>query len=342
MASLWAKGFADAGHNVVLVIGDDKSPITYTVPDCVKICSIASYKPTAPVRYLERLFKLRKLVVKENPDVILGILGRALWAKFVTLDRKTPIINTEHNTFERPDSAPMSSKMKFDKFWVNKLYDKVTLLTQADSDFIGRRLKNTVVLPNPTAFKPASVDILKQKKNIILAAGRLDAGHSKGFDVLIKAFGMTSNNWSLQIAGSGKPESFRKYRELAKACGVEDRVEFLGFVDEPLPLYQQASIFVLSSRYEGFGMVLVEAMSQGCACVACDYKGRQSEIITSEDEGLVCPPDDCRALAKSIDRVIYDEELRFKMQKGAIERSKYYSVKNTTQRWEEIFKALKK
>ena len=345
VASLWAKGFAEAGHNVYLVIGDDKSPITYTVPESVKICSIASYKPFSPFRYLDRLHKLRKLVVKENPDVILGILGRALWAKIVTFDRKIPIINTEHNSFERPASAPMSWSTRFDKFQKNRIYDKVTVLTQADKEFIGDRLKNVVVLPNPLAFEPTDMSMLESKKKIVLAAGRLNVWHYKGFDNLIKAWGLIHNkypDWKLKILGSGKDKDYEYLKILAKENGVENSLELLGFIEDPVPCYQEASIFVLSSRYEGFGMVLIEAMSQGCACVACDYKGRQSEIITNENEGLVCPPDDYQTLAETIQRAILDDDLRLRIQKGAINRSYYYSVENTTMRWEKIFQDLRK
>lgn len=344
VASLWARGFAEVGHNVFLVIGDDISPVTYTVPESVKIRSIASYKPLSPLRYIDRLHKLRKLVVKENPDVILGILGRALWAKMVTMDKKIPIINTEHNSFERPASAPMSRSVEFDKFQKNKLYDKVTVLTQADKDFIGNRLKNVVVLPNPLAFEPIEVSKIEVKKKIILAAGRLNVWHTKGFDNLIKAWGLIQKkypDWKLRIIGSGKERDYDYLNNLAKQNGVENALELAGFIDDPVPCYREASVFVLSSRYEGFGMVLIEAMSQGCACVACDYKGRQSEIITNENEGFVCPPDDYIDLAKALDRVLSDDELRHKIQLGAIKRSEFYSVENTTKRWEEIFKDLK-
>ncbi len=345
VASLWARGFAEKGYNVCLIIGDDKSPITYTVPNNVRILSIASYKKFAAVRYLDRLFKLRRLVKIENPDVIIGILGRSLWAKIVTFDRKTIIINTEHNSFERPESAVMPKRVWFDKFIVNKIYDRVTVLTQADQDFIGKRLNNTSVLPNPLAFQPCEESDIKKKQKIVLAAGRLNAWHVKGFDNLIKAWsaiGDEKAGWKLRIIGGGKEKDLNYLKKLASENDVEDTVEFAGFIDNPVSEYQQASVFVLSSRYEGFGMVLIEAMSQGCACVACDFKGRQSEIITNENEGLVCPPDDYVALSQAIEQVVSDDELRYKLQRGAIERSKYYSVENTTKRWEEIIDTMKK
>ena len=92
----------------------------------------------------------------------------------------------------------------------------------------------------------------------------------------------------------------------------------------------------MSSRYEGFGMVLIEAMSQGCACIACDYKGRQSEIIQNDSQGIICPVEDVDSLASAIERMILDKSYREKCQYNAIERSKFYSLDNTMDRWETI------
>ena len=146
-------------------------------------------------------------------------------------------------------------------------------------------------MPNPLGLQP--VNDIPHKQNIILAVGRLDDWHVKGFDVLIRAwarvvssfkFLVSTDGWKLQIAGTGSEESLNYLKQLCKENGVEDSVEFLGFRKDVEKLYQEASIYVLSSRYEGFGLVLIEAMSQGCACVACDYKGRQREIIAPEED----------------------------------------------------------
>ena len=203
-----------------------------------------------------------------------------------------PVVATEHDSFERPISAPLHKVEYFTKFWINKLYDTVTVLTEADTKAIGSRLNNVVVMPNPLSLVPAKS--IPVKENVVLAAGRLDAWHYKGFDNLIKAWGLLKkrehdiifsnkdNNivrWKLRIAGVGGDERLNYLKNLCKENEVEDSVEFLGFVNDMQSLYQRSSVFVLSSRYEGFGLVLIEAMSQGCAPVACDYKGRQREII---------------------------------------------------------------
>ena len=85
-------------------------------------------------------------------------------------------------------------------------------------------------------------------------------------------------------------------------------------------------------------MVLIEAMSQGCACVACDYKGRQREIITSDNYGLLCPSNDANALAESLERMMTDDDYRHLVQKNAPERAKYYSLDNVMKRWNTIMK----
>ena len=145
-------------------------------------------------------------------------------------------------------------------------------------------------------------------------------------------------------------------KELAKECGVEDLVRFLGFCNDVVPLYRRSKIFVLSSRYEGFGLVLIEAMSQGCACVACDYKGRQREIFEELKDGrieelksgsyevckngILCPPDDVEALTNSLMKMISDANYRHVVQMNVIERSKYYSLENTMGRWENYLNSI--
>ena len=349
VAALWATGFTQLGYEVGMVLSCKKhTPITYTVPNSVKMYNLVGNEQVAWVAnklhrrlHIDHYYirRLRAVLKEFQPDIAIGVLQPwAEWARKASVGMNIKIVNTEHNSFERPKSAPMTSSERKKKFDWNKRYDQVTVLTQADKDLVKSQLDNVAVLPNPLAFEP--VKTVPQKEKIILAAGRLDAGHYKGFDILIKAFGMTSNDWSLQIAGGGSPKSIAKYKALAKECGVADRIQFMGYISNPVPLYQQASIFVLSSRYEGFGMVLIEAMSQGCAPIACDYKGRQREIITTDEEGVICPVDDAETLAKAIDKMISDDEYRHRVQANAIERSKYYSLENIKDRWERIFQSI--
>ncbi len=200
------------------------------------------------------------------------------------------------------------------------------------------------------------------------------------------------SHWWLKIAGDGKQESFEYLMNLlpdgewvfndndkhsntknteekgintdklnSQKSGVwrseKYHIEFLGFRKDIEELYKKSSIFVLSSRYEGFGLVLIEAMSQGCACVACDYKGRQAEILSpsgderrkTKDEtsgieitenGILCEPDDVEALASALKKMMKDENYQKQVQRNAVERSKFYDIEHTMNRWEEYLEKI--
>ena len=346
VAALWATGFS-IKNDVTVLINDNSSPITYKIPENVRIVSIASDKTNRLQRYFDSINKLRKIILKDNPDLIIGVLSsRLIWAKVFASFKSVPVISTEHNAFERPHCAPLSKKEKWNKFYLNKIYNGVTVLTEADKSIINHRLKKVRVLPNPCTFTPTSYISLEKKEKIILASGRLNVWHYKGFDILLKAWSIAykelDKEWKLVIAGQGDPESSDLLIKLTKELSIESSVKFIGYVSDILPWYERSSVFVLSSRYEGFGMVLLEAMSQGCACIACDYKGRQKEILGEPEAGLIVEPENIDNLAKAIVRVCNDREYRLKIQKLGIERSRFFSLEKIMNRWDDIISGFVK
>ena len=401
---LLANGFAARSHDVY-IITNLHDAVDYDVDTNVRVLNMVSLTNNKVVKWFGAIRNLRRYVKKNNPDAVIGIMQLSSFiSRVACLGTKTKVVMTEHYAFDRSPFASMAIMEKFTKFHVNKIYDKVTVLTQEDKHIIGDRLNNVEVVPNPLSLE--TVDILPYKGNVVLAVGRLDAWHVKGFDVLIKSFGKLLNGskvaeprskfksksiafkireegWKLQIAGTGSEESLNYLKRLCKENGLEDSVEFLGFRKDVEKLYQDASIFVLSSRYEGFGLVLIEAMSRGCACIACDYKGRQREIMSPTptlprrkgessiesqslgnrnlnpdarlcrfrsydgertrnlpveacETGILCEPDNVEALTDAMAKMIMDDEYRESVRKNAIERSKYYSIENTMNRWESL------
>lgn len=346
---LLAKGLMERGHEVH-IITDLHVPVVYEVDERIPVSNMVPESKNKVVRWLGAIGNLRRLVKDHQPDIVIGIMQlSAFVSRIACLGTKTHVIMTEHDSFERPASAPMPKAERLCKFYLNRIYECVTVITQADKDFIGDRLKHVVVMPNPLLLEP--VKEIPQKENIVLAAGRIDAWHYKGFDVLIRAWSSTvkgekrivnSEGWRLKIAGAGSEESLGYLRQLCRENEVEDYVDFLGHVKDMESLYRQASIFVLSSRYEGFGLVLIEAMSQGCACVACDYKGRQKNIIGEERNGLLCLPEDVDQLAEKMRILIADDKLRGDMMRQAVERSKTYNLSNIINRWGHLLSILSK
>ena len=232
-------------------------------------------------------------------------------------------------------------KIETNKFKTNLLYDYVTVLTQADVDYIGDRLPHVSVLPNPLVFD--QIDYSPKRKKQILAVGRLDGWFVKGFDLLIKAFGKIANKfpeWELCIMGNGSDETINMLQNLAAESGIVKNFKILPFQSDPLPVYRESEVFCLSSRYEGFGLVLVEAMSQGCACVACDFKGRQREIINDDTCGITCEAGDIDALANALQKMLGDAAYRKSAGKAAIERSKHYNLDKIMEYWDNIIQRL--
>ncbi len=402
VAANLANGFNCYGYKVIVVTNLFEK-VNYSLQKGILLESLVATNKNKFRKWGSSLYLLRKQIKKHQPDIIIGIMPTcSLIAKIATIGLHIPIIATEHNSFERPENAPLNKAEKFSKFYLNKLYKNITVLTEADKTVIGTRLKNVTVMPNPLFLTP--INDIPPKNNIVLAAGRVDDWHYKGFDVLFHAWkslyhdndDKNLRDWWLMIAGAGKQESFEYLKGLLpdgrwvfndnvnynenhlntknteeKGVDTDKRnlqksgvwrsekyhIEFLGFQKNIEKLYQDASIFVLSSRYEGFGLVLIEAMSQGCAPIACDYKGRQREIINPNPtqplregvnnssleickNGLLCRPDNVEVLADAIKKMIEDDEYRENVRRNAIELSKYYSIKNTIDRWGKLFQNI--
>lgn len=356
VASLWITGFCERGYDVGVVFDCKRDTVmSYQVPEMITKYNVYGNNFTGWVankfhRVLHLDFyyilKLRRIFLDYRPDIVIGVIQPwAEWARKASKGLNIKIINTEHNAFERPQDAlynPMTQRLYMEKFEYNRLYDHVTLLTEADKRCVDGILNNVSVLPNPLTYKPAPKVPAKDK--IILAAGRLDAWHAKGFDILIKAWSGIADSypeWRLQIAGDSTAGKGRRYLErIAAETGISDRLEFIGYQSDMLPIYQRSAIFVMASRYEGFGMVLIEAMSQGCACVSCDYKGRQREIITSDNEGIICPQEGVKSLTRAIRQLIDDNNYREIVQRNGIERSKHYELENIMGMWDDIIRKV--
>lgn len=340
VAASLANGFIASGHKVSLIYGMEQG-VSFHLSEQIKQKELFGSHKYRLTKWIDGIFRLRKNIKSERPDVVIGVLPLCSFlARIASIGLNIPVIATEHNSFERPASAPMSMGEKWAKFYLNKIYKWLTVITEADKKVIGDRLNNVIAMPNPLFLSPINENMPKEK--IVLAAGRIDNWHYKGFDNLLKAWSIVMQDqslkkaWRLQIAGAYRSVQNKEYLEkIAKDGRCADSVEFLGFQEGMQSLYQRSEIFVLSSRYEGFGLVALEAMSQGCAVIACDYKGRQREFIHS-GEGALCNPEDVEELAETLKWIMIDEEERRRLQQNAVIRSKEYALPKVIERWERL------
>ena len=338
VAAQLARGFVMRGNDVV-VVTKTVARQSYIMDEEFKLYNLFPETNNKLQKFWGSVRLLRNYIKKETPDIVIGVMFYAAHTSLLaSIGTKVPVIMCEHNPFQRINTEPTPIIDILDHFVLDKFYPKVTVLTQADYDFIHRWLPQAVVMPNPCPF-PVWKDVPKKEK-IILAAGRMNNWHYKGFDVLIKTWKLVAPKypeWKLLLAGTGAPKDIEFLKNLARQEKVIDRMEFLGFCDNMQELYQRSEVFLLSSRSEGLPMVVIEAMSQGCACVATDFKGRTKEIITNESEGLLCEPENVEALAANLDYMLSHDEYRHNVQKNAIERSKFYSTDNIIDKWENVF-----
>lgn len=343
VVSVLANHFASMGFrsSVAVVRGDSVYPLADGVA-LRRMYQEEEFAGTLWNKIWRRLVyapRLWSLVVQERPDVVIPVHGGGWNGQFVLLCwlLRIKVIAAEHISWT---VGRHQWGRWFERRIIYRLADAVTVLTEADKAYYAQYLPRVVKIPNPLSFDTASVE--EGRGQTILAVGRLDSWHHKGFDTLLEVFALVHPSipgWRLQIAGAGT--TGRKYLEsLAKKLGVAEWVDFVGFQQDVASLMRRTEIFVLSSRFEGFPMVLLEAMSQGCACISFNCRSGPSDIIKSNEDGILIPDQDKVAMAEGLTRLMQDQQLRSTLGRAAIKKARHYSVDVVGSCWLSLFKSI--
>jgi glycosyltransferase involved in cell wall biosynthesis len=296
-----------------------------------------------PVKYLKSYIGGIKSVVKKvNPDVILvcddGLKGFFLP---MILRKPCPMVYERHvskviSLGENPST--MKKLMGAAQFKLmnrlGKTFDRFVVLTNDNKK--EWRLKNLAVISNPLSFYPAQSSALTQKK--VIAVGR--QAHQKGFDRLLKSWETVQQkhpDWTLEIYGTRIPS--QRIPEQAKEAGLHT-VSFFEPVKDIESKYLESSVFAFPSRFEGFGMVLIEAMACGVPCVSFDCPCGPADIINDGQDGFLVKNDDIETFTNRLLRLIEDENLRLSMGKNAKQNVKRYLPEAIVPQWDALFKTL--
>lgn len=191
---------------------------------------------------------------------------------------------------------------------------------------------------------PNAVHSLKQKPStcaskIAVAAGRFRT--QKGFDMLIPAFRRAVADfpdWQLRVYGWG--EKHAELRRLIEKHHMYNHIFLMGMTDQLDEELAKASMYVLSSRFEGLPMVMIEAMSHGLPVVSFDCPTGPADVITDGKEGLLVPPRDVGGLARAMKTLMADEGLRAEMGDAALMTVQGYSPEAIHAQWTELFEEL--
>jgi glycosyltransferase involved in cell wall biosynthesis len=214
--------------------------------------------------------------------------------------------------------------------------DAVALLTESDLDSYARALGGRGRLERiPNAVPALDAPASKLDRPVVIAAGRLTP--QKGFDMLIPAFAQVAARhpeWTLRICGDGGQR--KRLEALILEHDLSNNVLLMGAVDRLDIQMSESSMYVLSSRFEGLPMVMVEAMSLGLPVVSFDCPTGPREVIEHGTSGLLVPDGDVDALAAGMLELIEDEPRRRQLGAGAAARAKDFSLDAIGPRWEAL------
>ena len=354
--TLKANYFAEHfGYDITIILTEGKDkPLFYPLSDRIKIVNLnVNFEELWTCSFVKKVFvylskqrifkkRLTAELMRIRPDISVSLLRREI--NFINDIKdgskkigELHVNRANYRNFEEGDANFI--KNLFAKFWMRSLVshlkqlDKFIVLTEEDKAS-WTELSNVEVIPDPLAFDVAEVSPLKAKR--VIAVGRYV--YQKGFDLLLQAWAKIEKqfpDWELAIYGMGDRSP---YENLAKQLGVDmNRCHLNGSTQNIRKEYLESSLFVFSSRFEGFGMVLIEAMACGLPVVSFDCPCGPKDIVSHDEDGLLVPSGDIEKLANAMSQLMDSYELRHQMAKNAIGNVRRFQIDEIADKWQLLF-----
>ncbi len=245
------------------------------------------------------------------------------------------LVGQEHmNLREHTDRLRRAIRRRYDGL------DVLSVLTERDRRRYTRHLRGRIpIVRVPNSVRDMGGVRADVDAKIALAAGRF--AYQKGFDRLVKAWSRLASDhpdWRLRICGDGPMQT--RLEELIDSRGLQQSVSLEPAAADLGAEMAKSSVFVLSSRWEGLPLVLLEAMSAGMTVVSFDCPTGPADVIDDHRDGLLIRPRTIAALEAGLREVIEAPELRRRCAAGALEKARQYSVEAIGERWEEVLREL--
>lgn len=295
-------------------------------------------------QYKDALINLQK---KENYDVIISLCGKEI--EFISsLRRRSKVVAELHFAQNFKEQFLVSRNNNLSNRILGKIMtklfirstqklDKLVVLTKEDELLWKKTNDNVIQIYNSCPFNEYYFHESVIKR--FISVGRLDA--QKGYDYIVDVWKKVVESypdWVLDIYGKGEWEELLQNR--IRELGLSNNVFLRGVSNDIKNEYRKSYGYILTSRYEGFGMVLVEGMSQGLPCVAFDCKSGPKEIIDDSINGYLVDLGDTETMSNRIKCLIGDINKRNAFSKAAIEKAKLFSESNIMKQWENLFTTL--
>ena len=356
--TLKANYFAEHfGYDITIILTEGKDkPLFYPLSNKIKVINLnigfeelwtCSFAKKVLV-YLKKQRQFKKALTKElmriHPDITVSLLRREI--NFINDIKdgsrkigELHVNRANYRNFETNDSNFI--KNLFAKFWMYSLVSKLkhldqfVVLTEEDKK-AWAELPNICVISDPLSFCPTQRSSLSIKR--VIAVGRYV--YQKGFDQLLQAWATIERQypeWQLVVFGDGDRTPYEQLIDdlkiNRKSCQLHGRT------DDVEKEYCNSSIFVLSSRFEGFGMVLLEAMACGLAVVSFDCPCGPKDIVKDGEDGLLVENGNIDLLASSLSRLMNDETLRQSMSKTGQKNAQRFSIDYVADQWRRLFES---
>lgn len=357
--TLKANYFAEHfGYDITIILTEGKDkPLFYPLSDKVKVINLdigfeelwtCSFLKKVLI-YLKKQHRFRKALTQElmrlRPDITISLLRREI--NFITSikdgSKKIGELHVNRANYRNFESAESNViKNLFSKFWMKNLVQHLRRLdgfvTLTKEDLLQwPELKNVVVIPDPLAFYPTSKSPLESKR--VIAVGRY--AYQKGFDLLLRAWEKVekqTSDWELVIFGQGDRSP---YDSLIDELHIDrQRCHLNGPTENIISEYLNSSVFVFSSRFEGFGMVLVEAMVCGLPVVSFDCPCGPKDIVASGVDGILVENGNIDKLSEAVVSLIQDEKKLRRMACNAIDNVQRFNIEQVAQRWKSLFESV--
>lgn len=351
----WLKSNTD--WDITIVTTDQKHrPTFYPFPEGVRMLDLGinytddnALPPMGKIiGYLRRrrLHKQRltELLMKERPDVVVSLYPSESSFIPAIKDGSKKVLELHFNKFFRLQYNRTGLLGVIDRWRTQKdedlvrRFDKFVVLTHEDEEYWGN-LPNIEVIPNAAMRMTDACSDVSRKR--IIAVGRLD--YQKGFDRLIQAWDLVQRtnkygDWQLDIFGQGEWKEMLQW--MIDDKGLSRNVRINAPTKEIGKEYARSSMLVMSSHYEGFPMVMIEAMGCGLPVVSFDYKCGPKDIISDGVNGLLVKDGDIRGLAAAMMRLMDDEAYRKELSVNARQVTATYSEEIVMSQWMNLFNSL--